>query len=232
MEDIASGQEPPAPLPGEERDRSLVSFALPASSDDDESADPAGPASARSGSEPDLLAALDRIEAEVATGVADLLRELRERLALDRFKEEQIARLHEELQGYKADLVRETARQVLRGVIRLHDDLGKTAAALRQKPVEELTPERMLRQLADLLEDIEILLGQHGVEPYEADGDAFDPHRQTALRTIVTDDPESVGRVAARLRPGFAEGDTLLQKQRVAVYVAPHNGNRAQGEQA
>ena len=180
-----------------------------------------------------VLTALERLEISLAEGLAALLEEFRGKLALDRFKEDQIARLHEELQAYKSDLVNKTARQLLQGLIRLHDDLGKMASALRQKPPEELTPERFFQQFAGFQDDIELLLGQHGVERFQAPGDAFDPRRQTVIRAVQTDDPGRVGQIAERLRPGFEQGEVLLQKERVAVYVASNGSNdKAQGGQS
>src|SRR4029079_190655 len=147
--------------------------------------------------------------------------------------EEQIDRLHEELQTYRSDLVGKTARQLLQGLIRLHDDLGRMATALRQKPPAELTAERFFQHFADFQDDIELLLGQHAVELFQAPGAAFDPRRQTALRTMPADDPAQVGQIAERLRPGFEQGEALLQKERVAVYVAVNgNNDKAQGGQS
>src|ERR1700730_670937 len=180
---------------------------------------------------PDLPAAARRLDVGLTAGFAEVLGELRDRLASDRFKEEQITRLHEELQAYKNDLIEKPARQLLRGLIRLHADLGKIAVVLRGKPAEELTPERFLRHLADFEDDIELLLGQHGVERFAAPGERFDPHRQTALRTVATHDSGLVGEIAERLQPGFEQGELLLQKERVAVYIAaraPHD--QAQGD--
>ncbi len=166
----------------------------------------------------------------MATGVAELLQEIREKAAIDRFREEQIDRLHAELQTYKSDLVSKQARLLIQGIVRLHDDLGRSVTALRQRPPEELTPERLFRQLADFQDDIELLLGQHGVERFEAPGEEFDPRRQTVARTAATDDPCHVGRVAERVRPGFEQGETILQKERVAVYVAANGTNdKSQG---
>lgn len=166
------------------------------------------------------VAMFERLETAMVAGFADLLREFRDKLALDRFKEEQITRLHDELQAYRNDLVHRSARQILQGLIRLHDDLGKVVGSLRQKPDEELTPERFFQQLDGFRDDLELLLGQHGVERFEVSAEQFDPRRQTALRTIPTGDSALVGRIAARLRPGFEQGETLLQKERVTVYAA------------
>ena len=179
----------------------------------------------------DLAGALGQLQETVTAGFADLLQQLRDKLTYDRFKEEQITRLHEELQAYKSDLVSKPARQLVQGLIRMHDDLGKMAAALRQKPAEELTPERFFQQFADFQDDLELLLGQNGVERFQSPGDAVDPRRQTAVRLVPADDPARVGQIAERLRPGFEQGEALLQKERVAVYVASNGNDKAQGGQ-
>lgn len=176
-------------------------------------------------SEEDPAGAIERLEAAVATGFADLRQELHDRLALDRFKEEQITKLHDELQAYRNDLVNRASRQILQGVIRLHDGLGKVVTAMRQKPAEELTPERFFQQLDGFRDDIELLLDQHEVKPFEVSGEELDPRRQTAVSRIPTEDASLIGRIAARLRPGFEHGETLLQKERVAVYAVANGTN-------
>jgi molecular chaperone GrpE len=173
----------------------------------------------------ELDVAIERLETSVAVGFAGVLQEFRDKLALDRFKEEQITRLHEELQDYRNDLISRTARQILQGLIRLHDSLGKVSASLRQKPAEELTPERFFQQLEGFQDDVELLLGQHEVEKFEASGEEFDPRRQTVVRTVPTDDSTQAGRVAERVRSGFQQGEALLQKERVAVYTAANGAN-------
>lgn len=165
------------------------------------------------------------MEEAVREGFAEVLREFRDKFALDRFKEDQITKLHEEVQAFRNDLVLRTVRQVLQGLIRLHDDLGKVSASIRQRSAEEMTLERFLQQLAGFQDDVELLLGQHGVERFEGSGEGFDPRRQTALRMVFTDDPAQVGRIAERLRPGFEQGESLLQKERVAVFAAANGTN-------
>jgi molecular chaperone GrpE (heat shock protein) len=178
-----------------------------------------------------LGSAAERLETLIATGVSSILGEFRDKLALDRFKEDQITRLHEEVQAFRNDLVLRTVRQVLQGLIRLHDDMGKVAASLRERPAEELTPERVFQQIEGFRDDVELLLGQHGVERFEAAVEEFDPRRQTALRTVPAGDPAQVGRIAERLRPGFEQGETLLQKERVAVFAATSGTNEKAKEE-
>jgi molecular chaperone GrpE len=187
---------------------------------------PAAPAEAAAPREvPDRAAAgvserLDRIERLLAEGLAGPLCELRDQLALDHFREQQIDRLHQELQGYKTDLLRRAVRPLLLGLIRLHDNLGKVQGSLRQVPPAELTAERIACFLDGFRGDLELLLEEHEVLRFETAGERFDPHRQTVARTVPAADPGLAGQVAERLRPGFALGEVPLQKERVAVYVA------------
>ena len=163
---------------------------------------------------------LARLEARIEAGIAEVLAEFRGKLAYDATKQEQVDRLHAELQGHRADLVGKAVKPLLLGLVRLHDDVGKVLGALREKPEADLTPALLLRHIAEIQDDVALLLGQHGAETFTVMGDAFDPRRQTAARMVPTDDAARVGGVAARVRPGFEIGDAVLQKERVAVYTA------------
>lgn len=183
-----------------------------------------------------LLAVVVRLETRVTAEVERVLEAFREKLAFDAFREEQVARLHAELQAHRDGLLERATRPLLSAVIRVHDDLGKVVASLRARPAEEITPERTFRVLEGFREDLELLLAQHGVEPFEPVDDVFDPRLHTALRTVHTAAPGQAGRIAERLRPGFSQGEALLQKARVAVFTAqgatrPEPSTTATGEQ-
>ncbi len=168
--------------------------------------------------EEELMGGFKALQEEVRTGFAGILKEFREKLAFDGFKEEQIDRLHAELQTYKKDVIARSTQPLLQGIIRLHDDIGKVATALRDKPAEELTPKRFFRAIEGFVDDIELLLSQHGVETFRVPGEDFNPNRQTAVRTIPHAEHSLTGRIAHRLRPGFTQGEALLQRERVIVY--------------
>jgi molecular chaperone GrpE (heat shock protein) len=156
----------------------------------------------------------------LATKLDRLREEFLARAAQDDFRERQIDRLHAEVQEHRSDLLGQLERPVLLGLIRLHDDLGRTAEALRRRDPATLTVETVLSAFEGFQEDIELLLGQHQVERYETPEVRFDPRRQTAVRTLAAPEAEHVGAVAQRVRPGFVRGDFTLQKERVAVYAA------------
>lgn len=160
---------------------------------------------------------------DLAAGGGELARlaELfEERLAYDRFKEEQITRLHEELQDHRRDLLGRALRPLLAGLIRIHDELDRARESTRTATPEELTPERVAGLLEGFQDDVVLLLDQHGVARTESPGDRFEPRLQTAVRRIPTADEALVGRIARRLRPGFVSDGTPLKKERVEVFVA------------
>jgi molecular chaperone GrpE (heat shock protein) len=152
-------------------------------------------------------------------GIERLLRAWDEREARDRFREKQIDRLHDELQGYKADLISKATRPALQSLIRLHDDVAKVSEALQREEPAKLTPERFMKILDGFKDDVLIALEQNGVAAFQDPDDKFNPLRQKALKTV-PGEPESLGRIAQRNRPGFERGDAVLEKERVTVYAA------------
>jgi molecular chaperone GrpE len=160
-----------------------------------------------------------RFEVALEKGVAEIRSEIRQRAESDRFRERQIEQLHAEVQSYRAGLIQQAAQQLMLGLVRLHDDVGKTVEALQKRPPTDLSPELFFVKLNEFQDDIELLLAQHGAERFEIPGDAFDPQRQTALRTVADPDAEKKGTLAFRIRPGFSRESKILQKERVAVFV-------------
>ena len=161
----------------------------------------------------------DDVRKIVAEGIEYVRKLVEERYALDRFREGQVDKLHAELQGYKSDLIAKAVRPVLQSLIRLHDDLGKVVCALRQEDPSALTHERLLKLLGGFREDVEMALDHNGVSTFGTGAEEFDPRRQKVVRTVETSEQALVGRLAARVRPGFEQGETILEKERVAVYV-------------
>ena len=216
-----SGAEPAAPI---ELEPTQALIEAPAGGIASEEPDSSGAASAPVASV-GASAALGvdpigaRIELLLAEGVERIVLALKEKHALDRFREAQVDRLHAELQQYKADIIGKAVRPVLQSLIRLHDDMGKVLEALAIEAPEQLTPERMLKLLDGFREDVELALARNGVTTFHADAEQFDAKRQRVLRTVETATPAEVGRVAARLRPGFEQGEQMLEKERVAVFV-------------
>lgn len=158
--------------------------------------------------------------AAVGRELSRLVELFQERLAYDGFKEEQITRLHQELQDHRRDLLGRALRPLLAGLVRIHDELDRARESMETGTPEELTPEGVARLLEGFQDDVVLLLDQHGVARTESSGDRFEPRHQTAIRRIPTADGALVGRIARRLRPGFVLDGTPLRKERVEVFVA------------
>jgi molecular chaperone GrpE len=134
-------------------------------------------------------------------------------------RERVVDRLHAELQEYKQDLLLKVQRPIFIDLIQLHDDIGKMIEA---RTVVDGDADRVAA-VRGLLESIQVaiedILYRQGVEPFAAEGDAFDPRRQRAVATAPTDDPARNKSIAARLRKGFQAGDRIIRPELVSVYT-------------
>jgi molecular chaperone GrpE len=131
-------------------------------------------------------------------------------------REKIVDRLHAELQEYKQDLLLNTLRPVFIDLIQLHDDIGKVIAAQSEDTDETPRFADLLRSFQQGIEDI---LYRQGVEPFQVDGESFDPRRQRAVSTTPTDDPALEKMIAARLRKGFQARDKVVRPEVVSVYA-------------
>lgn len=161
------------------------------------------------------LAALERL---VNEGVRRVLESFDAKLAYDATKQQQIDTLHEELQQHRSDLLARATRPLVLGIIRLHDDIGKLRTALQGKDAGEMTPQRMLDLLQGVQEDVEVLLRQNGIAAYRGPAGDFDPRRQRLVGKVATPDAGLANRVAESVRPGFEQGQEIIEKERVRAY--------------
>jgi molecular chaperone GrpE len=132
-------------------------------------------------------------------------------------RERIVDRLHAELQEYKQDLLLRVQRPIFIDLIQLHDDIGKM---IESQPAEEANRSAAIPATLDSIRTaIEDILYRQGVEPFQNDGNDFDPRRQRAVTTVPTDDPERNKTVAVRLRPGFQAGDRIIRAEIVSVHT-------------
>lgn len=161
--------------------------------------------------------------------LAVLHRDFHDRFAIDQHKQTQIDQLHRELQEHKRGLLAKAQRPLLSGLVRLHNALERMAETLlaEQAPAERETipptpptiaTERVQEILAGFQDDVEILLEDQGVQLFRVAQPHFDPHRQTVVQGISTAEEANVNRICRRVRPGFEQDGSVLQKERVEVY--------------
>ena len=168
--------------------------------------------------EPESSGVPAHLEKTIDAAVDRILEAFERKLAYDASKQLQVDRLHAELQEHRAGFASRAARPIVHGMIRLHDNIGKLVSALRNKPADELSPAQFFALLEGLQEDVEIVIAQNGIAAYRQPPGNFDPRRQRAVRTVITHDPQLGGHVAEVLRPGFEQGNEILEKERVVVY--------------
>lgn len=72
---------------------------------------------------------------------------------------------------------------------------------------------------ADRIE-VEALLADYGVEPFQSPEGTFDPSTQKVVSRQECQDASLQGRVAQRLLPGYRRNDKILRREYVSVHVA------------
>jgi molecular chaperone GrpE len=162
---------------------------------------------------------VQQFEQKLESGISKVLNAFEQKIAFDASKQQQIDRLHAELQEYRTDLIAKTNRPLVNGLIRLHDDIGKLIENLKSKSTEQVEPDKLFHTIGGIQEDVEILLDQNGVVAFTESSDTFEPRRQRALKNVLTIEEEKVGKVAERVRPGFEQGDEIIKKELVRVFV-------------
>jgi len=138
-----------------------------------------------------------------------LARRVDELARLRRHDVELVDRLHEENTRLRQGELTEAMSPLLRGLIRLHDQMSSLGADDPQSVAGILR--KQLLQVLDIAAD---------VRPYIAvPGSQFDPTRHLALRGVATDEPNRDRTVARGVRPGFVRGtSTVLRPAEAEVY--------------
>jgi len=147
-----------------------------------------------------------------------LLNLFEHKLAVDSFKEQQIDKLHSELQEYKSNLIAKINRPLINGLIYLYDDLDKILNKIQKDESGEFS-DKSIKIIQGIFEDIKILLEENGVIAYSEIDDKFNPGRQQLAKKVTTKDESLVGKVVFSVRPGFEMDDIVIRKEKVAVYI-------------
>jgi molecular chaperone GrpE (heat shock protein) len=149
------------------------------------------------------------LSGDPAEQLAALARRVDELTRLRRHDVELVDRLHEENGKLRQGELTEAMGPLLRGLIRLHDQMTSLGADDPQSVAGILR--QQLLQVLDIAAD---------VRPYIAvPGSPFDPARHLALRGVGTDDAARDRTVARGVRPGFVRGtSTVLRPAEAEVY--------------
>lgn len=158
------------------------------------------------------------VQAAVEAGLSKLHQSLERRTAVDKMRETQLERLAAQIEDQRGGILATAIRPLVHGLIKLRDEVSRRAEAFAAR--KEATPsEALVQALRDVPEDIDALLQAHGVAAFREPTDRFDPRRQTAVVLRRTTRDDLVGTIVSSLRPGFEQGNEVLQKERVEVWV-------------
>lgn len=131
-------------------------------------------------------------------------------------KDEQINKLHNELQFYKEDHASRFVNQVMKAVIKVRKDMLKRVSSTAWV---EMSAAELQREYEYVLDDLTDLLEQQNVDPYEtAHGEPFDPARHQVQKLEVTDDPALDKCIKCSVSEGYTKGGKVFIVERVVAY--------------
>lgn len=131
-------------------------------------------------------------------------------------KDEQINKLHNELQFYKEDHSSRFVNQVMKAVIKVRKDMMKRVAS---QAWDEMSAAELQREYEYVLDDLTDLLEQQNVDPYETEhGEPFDPTRHQVQKLETTEDPSLDKCVKSSVSEGYTKGGKVFIVERVVVY--------------
>ncbi|MCA9137748.1 MAG: nucleotide exchange factor GrpE [Planctomycetales bacterium] len=167
----------------------------------------------------------EQFRAVVADAESRILESFDAKLKYDNFKEQQITKLHDELQMYKQGIATTTLKPFVVQVVRFLDQLPRHIQSLKAKPAEKVTRERLFEELDCVVEDLQMILENVGVEVFHSVEPRFDPRIQQARVTMEVDDPDKHQIVAESMLSGYKLDGKIIEKERVKVFV--HRGGNA-----
>jgi molecular chaperone GrpE (heat shock protein) len=148
-----------------------------------------------------------------------LQEEFLSKLKNDSHKDKLIDLLHQELQSYKSDLIKKHVQSMAVDVIKIIDDLRKISEHYQAISPNNLDPEKLLRLLTRIPDDLEDIFFYQGVKPFFCSGNEFDATRQRVLKRVATTNSSLDNKVAKSLKPGYELDNKVIRPEIVAVYL-------------
>lgn len=164
---------------------------------------------------------LEEIERElkqVAARQEELQQIFESRISSDEFQSKALEKLHDQLEGYKANFVREEMKPLLRDLTFCYDFAAEELEGARASAGNGATPAGHARAFEHLLQMIADMLAKYDIEPFRGEGDGFDLKTQQCVRTVPTGIEANHKKIAAVGSVGFRSSDLILRKEQVTVY--------------
>jgi molecular chaperone GrpE len=153
----------------------------------------------------------------------DSIKQLTENIAFqlehNKRKEELIDKLHAENQGYKNGMYQKLVMPFVNENIFLIDNYTKLCKGYEGKDTSEIDVNKLLRQLGDIVEDLENTLYKNGIEAYESEvGAEVDFAKQKIVKTVLTNEQEKDKTVCESLKKGFVLDEKIIRQEQISCY--------------
>lgn len=138
------------------------------------------------------------------------------RIRSDEVQAKALETLHDDLKQYKANFVRQQMLPLLKEVIFCHDFVASQVDRASADEAAASTP--AVSALAATKQMLLDLLFKYDVEPYQAEGEQFDPKNQQCARTVPTGRADADKTIAGRIQAGFRSPDGIVRREQVTVF--------------
>jgi molecular chaperone GrpE (heat shock protein) len=166
------------------------------------------------GASPDLQPVLEETASKIddlATRQQELNSLFDSRLHSDEVQAKAVERLHDQLQEYKKNFIRQALMPLLKDVIYCHDFVASSLDA----PPDPDSAAKTLGHVKQMLLDV---LFKYDVEPFRGEDGPFDRKTQQCIKTVPTIIEADDKKVATSGVLGFRFGETIIRKEQVTVY--------------
>lgn len=113
----------------------------------------------------------------------------------------------------RADLLKNAAEKVLKGILPIVDDFERALAAIKDTTDAESAKQGMELIYNKLVK----YLNQNGVKEIETNGQPFDPDVHEAIAMLPVDDETKKGKIVDTIEKGYMLNDKVLRHPKVAV---------------
>lgn len=171
---------------------------------------------------PQLSGAID----EISRKLDDLTEMFDSKISKDAHLKELNSRLYDNLKQYQDGMLDSFMERVLNDLIRVIRDVENQVAYYPEECSEERYSS-LLKAFTDIPIRLADLLYEYDVEPYETEGDRFEPKRQEISSTVSTQDTSLRNTVKDRVCRGWLRHtmskdgeivDKVIRKEKVTVY--------------
>lgn len=140
------------------------------------------------------------------------------KIAVDAHKNELFTKMHDELVALRNDKEGERLKAICIEIILVIDSMHKNEELYQNAEPSADMYQKLNRAYTAIRQQLEDILYQQSIEPYETSGDEVNVRRQKIIATVPTEDESLDNRIAARVAAGYEKDDKVIRPERIKVY--------------